>query len=68
MKRIEAVETMVDFYESIPEGASSYHKMDMLLSRLERIGMLPPENGLITYDIYNNVRYCRKWESENEEE
>lgn len=58
MKRSKAVETMVEFYESIPEGASSYHKMDRLLSRLERLGMLPPPDdseavtGNIVYAYY----------------
>lgn len=61
MKRTEAVETMVEFYESIPEGASNYHKMDMLLSRLERLGVQPPI-------IYDESFYYYEWESENEEE
>lgn len=58
MKRTDMVSGMVEFYESIPEGASSYHKMDMLLSRLERLGMLPPPDdseavtGNIVYAYY----------------
>lgn len=43
MKRSEAINQLVHFYESIPDGASSQHKMDMLLSYIERLGMLPPE-------------------------
>lgn len=65
MKRTEMINEMVEFYESIPDGASSYHKMDMLLSRLERLKMLPPVNG-----IYNPMTLGRlgenKWEPENE--
>jgi hypothetical protein len=64
MKRNDMVESMVEFYESIPDGASSYHKMDMLLSRLERSGMLPPEAA--DFNIGNNWGLEDKWTVEYE--
>ena len=42
MKRNEMIEHMINFVESTPRKASTYHKMDMLLSRMERLGMKPP--------------------------
>ena len=83
MKRTEMIKKILDFYESIPEGACDYHKMDMLLSRLERLGMLPPPDGVeaVTSDIvyaYYDERVIsdedgrpiieKLWEPENEEE
>lgn len=64
MKRNDMVKSMVEFYESIPDGASSYHKMDMLLSRLERLGMLPPEAA--DFNIGNNWELEDKWTVEYE--
>lgn len=42
MKRSEMIEHMINLIESTPEGASMYHRMDILLSRMERLGMSPP--------------------------
>ena len=43
MKRSEAIEEMIKFVQSTPEEASDYHKMDMLLSRIKRIGVVLTE-------------------------
>ena len=47
------IEEMINFVNSTPSKASDYHKMDMLLSRMERLGMKPPYNskGLTNYGI-----------------
>jgi len=42
MKREDMIEEMINFYNSTPEEASDYHTFDMLLSRMERLGMKPP--------------------------
>ena len=36
------IEEMIRFIKSTPELASDYHRMDMLLSRMERLGVKPP--------------------------
>lgn len=36
------IEEMIKFLKSTPELASDYHRMDMLLSRMQRLGMKPP--------------------------
>lgn len=36
------VSEMMNFMKSIPKGASLEHSMDMLLSRVERLGMEAP--------------------------
>jgi hypothetical protein len=62
--RVEAVNKMKDFYESIPEGASSYHKMDMLLSFMQRnLGVLPPASYTSP-----GVAYDCEWKDEPEDE
>lgn len=71
MKRTDMVKSMVKFYESIPDGASSYHKMDMLLSRLERLEMMPPKKIKIKCEdwLYTGIMECEvinEWEPENE--
>lgn len=64
MKRSEMVEEMINFYISIPNKASVYHKMDMLLSRMERIGILPPPHfGNLPKIEGNNVN--ASWEEED---
>ena len=66
LTRVEAVKSMEDFYKTIPEGASTYHKMDMLLSFLQRnVGVLPPASYLSPGTAYD----C-EWKEEpvNEEE
>ena len=42
MKRSKMVDIMVDFYNTIPDNSSTYHEMDMILSKIQRLGMLPP--------------------------
>lgn len=59
------IENMILFTQSIPENASDYHKMDMLLSRMERLGMLPPPHfGNLPKIEGNDVHLS--WESEDE--
>lgn len=66
MKRSKMIELMIKLYDSTPERASSYHKMDMLLSRLERFGMSPPPHfGNLPEIEGNNVNIS--WEEEDEE-
>lgn len=66
MRRSEALEAMIQIYNTTPDKATSYHKMDMLLSRLERIGMMPPKlNADSRQEVYFDLY---EWEPENEEE
>ena len=53
MIRDDMIEEMEKFWKSIPQEASNYHVFDMLLSRMERLGMKPPYNskGLTNYGI-----------------
>ena len=39
MKRTELIAELVKFYDTIPDEASSYHIVDMLISRAEGLGM-----------------------------
>ena len=45
MIRDEMIQYMIDFFKSTPKDASDYHKMDMLLSRMQRLGMKAPSCG-----------------------
>jgi len=60
MKRSEMVMLMTDFYNTIPDNASTYHEMDVLLSRIQYLGMLPPH--LHTAKLTGNI-----WELEDDE-
>ena len=42
MKRKDLIEDLVNILNTMPEGASNYHIVDMLIGRAERLGMLPP--------------------------
>lgn len=72
MKRSDAINQLVHFYGSIPDGASSQHKMDMLLSRIERLGMLPPRyTKTLTDDerdmeVSNETAFLLGWKFVNE--
>lgn len=47
---------MIKFINSTPKDSSEYHKCDMLLSRMERLGMKPPTIGYIpTMPVRDNV-------------
>jgi len=62
MIRDDMIEEMISFVNSIPEGASEYHKMDMLLSRMERLGMLAPAVGVGEEDDWGFLDYKYEWE------
>jgi len=73
MERNEMVDHMINMIESTPEEASMYHRMDMLLGRMERLGMLPPDamppalslTKRATEDaVWVNTRF--RWEPEND--
>lgn len=69
MTRNEMLTVMVELYNDIPEGASSYHKMDILLGKIQRLGMSPPEVfGIKVEDELKSFSVSRYWEEENEEE
>ncbi len=59
------IDQMINFMKSIPEEASEYHKMDMLLSRMERLEMLPPDHDYEGYDR-DDIEYKpdNTWEKE----
>jgi len=40
MKRSEMIQEMINLYNSTPVEASDYHTFDILLSRMERLGIL----------------------------
>ena len=63
MTRNEMIEQMINFAKSTPEDASNYHRYDMLLSRMERLGMLPPPNTKVSRTTAYNYRH---WNKENE--
>jgi hypothetical protein len=47
-KRQELIEQLAQFYDSIPKEASSYHKMDVLMSNLVRHGIIDQ----LVFDLY----------------
>ena len=65
MTRNEMIDEMIKFVESTPNEASDYHKIDMLLSRMERLGMLPPPRMIDgKYPYYISDQFS--WEPEND--
>ena len=60
MTRDEMIEYMSNLVESTPEDASMYHRMNMLLSRMERLGMVPPNQ----YACTNEFRF--EWEPKDD--
>lgn len=42
MKRSELITKLIPLFESIPKNASSYHVIDMILYKAEKLGMCPP--------------------------
>jgi len=40
MKRSEIIVELVKLYDSFPREASSYHKIDMLLRKAKRLGVI----------------------------
>lgn len=68
MKRSEVVNLMVDFYNTIPDDSSTYHEMDMLLARLERIGLHPPETYMKGLPEVEGNKVVLAWDDEDEEE
>lgn len=63
MKRIEFIEKLAKFLDTFPEGCSNYHICDMLISKAEKMGMLPPDTL-----AKNGFEYENKWEEEDEED
>ena len=53
MLRDKMVEKMAMFNKTMPENSSEHHRMDMLLSYMEMLGMKPPHNqeGMTSFDI-----------------
>lgn len=43
MKRSDLINSLVKILETMPEGASNYHIVDILIGKAERLGMLPPD-------------------------
>lgn len=68
MLREDMVTRIGKFLTSVPEEANIYHRADMLLSFIERLGMLPPHNqeGLTSYDIAMGSD-TNKWSNASEE-
>lgn len=57
----EIIEKLAYFLSTFPEGASSYHKADMTISFLTRIGCVPP----LIYDE-KTEEFGNYWEPEDE--
>jgi len=57
MKRDYMIEEMINFYNSTPEEASDYHTFDMLLSHMQRLGMLAPSSR-IEYGVTDSILYA----------
>lgn len=68
MRRSEVVNIMKELYNDIPDGASSYHKMDVLLYKLERLGLHPPETYMKGMPEVDGNKVVLEWDDENEEE
>ena len=62
MKRSEMIDQMINFHKSTPEGVSDYHRFDMLLSRMERLGILPPATTIFNTNDDN----FPTWEDEDD--
>jgi hypothetical protein len=43
IKQSEVIQKLAKLYDSIPEGASSYHICDMLMYKAERLGLITKE-------------------------
>lgn len=54
MKRSDMIQKLAALYEDIPRKASSYHIVDILLRKAERLGMLPPPDTTKTYYSSDN--------------
>lgn len=71
MKRSDLIKELMDLYNSIPEEASSYHIVDILIGRAERLGMLPPTFTKPIH-IVNGLAYTHylvnEWDLEEEYE
>jgi len=67
MKRSKMIDELLSFERTIPKEASDYHRIDMLLSRAERLGMQPPkrivERSESAFGAYVNI-VANEWEDE----
>lgn len=76
MKRTEMIEILTELMRSIPSYASAEHKVDIILGKAERLGMLPPvtvmKSDPVNKDYLNEIisdmdMKCA-WEEEYETE
>jgi hypothetical protein len=67
MRRSEALEAMIRLYNTIPDKATTFHKMDMLLSRLERIGLNPPATYMKGMSEVEGNKVVLTWDDEDED-
>lgn len=68
MKRSEIVNIMKELYNDMSDGASSYHKMDVLLYKLECLGLHPPETYMKGLPEVEGNKVVLAWDDEDEDE